>query len=253
MPKFDSCQDVSRRKTHAPILVILCLGLVCRPSPLLARDYVGAIDDYLRAGKLDSALVAAQSFVSAYSDSPQAQGYLGMIYAETGQIGDARAAFRRSIELRPDLVDGYNGLALLYAKVGDRAKALEVLNEGIKQNPGSAALLLNRAVIYGSSGLQELAVDDLEEAIAHIQKFSSKHTDGIITENISNANKFMSEIDSAGVFHNCSTRFADGFRYGFTGQADSNVNIGIAVLLTCNCALALLSYSMLKSGYKIKS
>ena len=39
-------------------------------------------------------------------------------------------------------------------------------------------------------------VDDLEEAIAHIQKFSSKHTDGIITENISNANKFMSEIDS---------------------------------------------------------
>ncbi len=45
----------------------------------------------------------------------------------------------------------------------------------------------------------------------------------------------------------------DGFRYGYTGQADSNVNIGIAVLLTCNCALALLSYSMLKSGYKIKS
>ncbi|ABM71864.1 Gamma-glutamyl phosphate reductase [Prochlorococcus marinus str. MIT 9515] len=61
-------------------------------------------------------------------------------------------------------------------------------------------------------------VDDLEEGIAHIQKFSSKHTDGIITENISNANKFMSEIDSAGVFHNCSTRFADGFRYGFGAE-----------------------------------
>jgi glutamate-5-semialdehyde dehydrogenase len=61
-------------------------------------------------------------------------------------------------------------------------------------------------------------VDDLEEAIAHIQKFSSKHTDGIITENISNANKFMSEIDSSGVFHNCSTRFADGFRYGFGAE-----------------------------------
>ena len=61
-------------------------------------------------------------------------------------------------------------------------------------------------------------VNDLEEAIAHIQKFSSKHTDGIITENISNANKFMSEIDSSGVFHNCSTRFADGFRYGFGAE-----------------------------------
>ena len=61
-------------------------------------------------------------------------------------------------------------------------------------------------------------VDDLEEAIAHIQKFSSKHTDGIITENIINANKFMNEVDSAGVFHNCSTRFADGFRYGFGAE-----------------------------------
>ena len=61
-------------------------------------------------------------------------------------------------------------------------------------------------------------VENLEEAIAHIQKFSSKHTDGIITENISSANKFMSEINSAGVFHNCSTRFADGFRYGFGAE-----------------------------------
>ena len=61
-------------------------------------------------------------------------------------------------------------------------------------------------------------VSDLEEAISHIQKFSSKHTDGIITENLGNANKFMNEIDSSGVFHNCSTRFADGFRYGFGAE-----------------------------------
>ncbi|KGF97537.1 Gamma-glutamyl phosphate reductase [Prochlorococcus marinus str. MIT 9302] len=61
-------------------------------------------------------------------------------------------------------------------------------------------------------------VDDLDEAITHIQKFSSKHTDGIITENLSTANKFMNMVDSAGVFHNCSTRFADGFRYGFGAE-----------------------------------
>ena len=61
-------------------------------------------------------------------------------------------------------------------------------------------------------------VEDIDEAIAHIQKFSSKHTDGIITENYSEANKFMNEVDSAGVFHNCSTRFADGFRYGFGAE-----------------------------------
>jgi len=61
-------------------------------------------------------------------------------------------------------------------------------------------------------------VDDLEAAITHIQKYSSKHTDGIITENSNTANKFMNEVDSAGVFHNCSTRFADGFRYGFGAE-----------------------------------
>jgi len=61
-------------------------------------------------------------------------------------------------------------------------------------------------------------VDDLEEAITHIQKYSSKHTDGIITENSNTANKFLNEVPSAGVFHNCSTRFADGFRYGFGAE-----------------------------------
>jgi len=61
-------------------------------------------------------------------------------------------------------------------------------------------------------------VDDLQEAITHIQKYSSKHTDGIITENSNTANKFMNIVDSAGVFHNCSTRFADGFRYGFGAE-----------------------------------
>jgi len=61
-------------------------------------------------------------------------------------------------------------------------------------------------------------VEDLDEAITHIQQYSSKHTDGIITENLSTANKFMNSVDSAGVFHNCSTRFADGFRYGYGAE-----------------------------------
>ena len=61
-------------------------------------------------------------------------------------------------------------------------------------------------------------VDDLNDAIEHIQTFGSKHTDGIITDNYKTASLFMNTVDSAGVFHNCSTRFADGFRYGFGAE-----------------------------------
>ena len=71
---------------------------------------------------------------------------------------------------------------------------------------------------YLDSILSIKIVADLDEAINHIQKYSSKHTDGIITDNLSTANKFMNVVDSAGVFHNCSTRFADGFRYGFGAE-----------------------------------
>ncbi len=61
-------------------------------------------------------------------------------------------------------------------------------------------------------------VDDVSEAIAHINKFGSHHTDCIITENANNAKIFMQMVDSAGVYQNCSTRFADGFRYGFGAE-----------------------------------
>ncbi|MBL1208758.1 glutamate-5-semialdehyde dehydrogenase [Geminocystis sp. GBBB08] len=61
-------------------------------------------------------------------------------------------------------------------------------------------------------------VHDLREAIEHINYYGSKHTDAIVTNNQSNAEIFMNKVDSAGVYHNCSTRFADGFRYGFGAE-----------------------------------
>jgi glutamate-5-semialdehyde dehydrogenase len=61
-------------------------------------------------------------------------------------------------------------------------------------------------------------VDSLEEAIEHINTYGSRHTDAIITEEQSVADIFLANVDSANVFHNCSTRFADGFRYGFGAE-----------------------------------
>ncbi|MEB3226264.1 MAG: glutamate-5-semialdehyde dehydrogenase [Synechococcus sp.] len=61
-------------------------------------------------------------------------------------------------------------------------------------------------------------VPDVEAAIAHINTYGSKHTDGIITEDPATAQIFLNEVNAAGVYHNCSTRFADGFRYGFGAE-----------------------------------
>ncbi len=61
-------------------------------------------------------------------------------------------------------------------------------------------------------------VDSLEAAINHINTYGSKHTDAIITEDKNRAEIFMNQVDAAGVYHNCSTRFADGFRYGFGAE-----------------------------------
>jgi glutamate-5-semialdehyde dehydrogenase len=61
-------------------------------------------------------------------------------------------------------------------------------------------------------------VESLAEAIEHINTHGSRHTEGIITTNAEAAATFMADVDAAGVFHNCSLRFADGFRYGFGAE-----------------------------------
>jgi len=61
-------------------------------------------------------------------------------------------------------------------------------------------------------------VDTLDEAIDHINRYSSHHTDAILTEHFSNAQRFLREVDSASVMVNTSTRFADGFEYGLGAE-----------------------------------
>ena len=71
---------------------------------------------------------------------------------------------------------------------------------------------------FGALVLAVRTVDGLDEAIDHVNRFGSKHTDAIVTEDRAAADRFLAEVDAAGVFVNASTRFADGFRYGFGAE-----------------------------------
>jgi glutamate-5-semialdehyde dehydrogenase len=103
--------------------------------------------------------------------------------------------------------------------------ALESNNVQLKGDESTCAIINIPAATtadwqteYSDLVLAIKIVDCLEEAIDHINTYGSKHTDAIVTEDEEAATIFLNRVDAAGVFHNCSPRFADGFRYGFGAE-----------------------------------
>jgi glutamate-5-semialdehyde dehydrogenase len=86
-------------------------------------------------------------------------------------------------------------------------------NSGIK-----LAIETDWATEYSDLILAIKVVADLESALTHINTYGSRHTDCIVTKNFTTAQIFTDRVDAANVFHNCSTRFSDGFRYGFGAE-----------------------------------
>jgi glutamate-5-semialdehyde dehydrogenase len=71
---------------------------------------------------------------------------------------------------------------------------------------------------YGCAMISVKTVDSIEQAISHINEHNTRHSESIITENETNAQKFLDEIDASSVYHNASTRFTDGFVFGLGAE-----------------------------------
>lgn len=112
-------------------------------------------------------------------------------------------------------------MASLYAKAGVRLKGDERTRKFIE---AEIATEKDWSIEYNDLVLNIKTVSSLEEAIDHINKYGSHHTDAIITRSREKAERFMDLVDSSSVMWNCSTRFADGYRYGLGAEVGISTN-----------------------------
>ncbi|MBF2087403.1 MAG: glutamate-5-semialdehyde dehydrogenase [Synechococcales cyanobacterium K44_A2020_017] len=149
---------------------------------------------------------------------------------------DAAADLQQAVAIAVDAKTQYPSACnaietlLVHSQIADRA--LPLLADALRSQqvtlrgdqrvraivPMEAATDLDWETEYSDLILAIKLVDSLEEAIAHINTYGSRHTDAIVTTDTTAARTFLDQVDAAGVFHNCSTRFADGFRYGFGAE-----------------------------------
>ena len=92
---------------------------------------------------------------------------------------------------------------------------------------------------YGSLAMAVEIVDDVDGAIAHVNAHGSGHTDVCVSEDAAVAEEFMRRVDSADVFHNCSSRFADGFRFGLGAE------VRLVCYICCICYIGYICYTRL--------
>jgi glutamate-5-semialdehyde dehydrogenase len=106
-------------------------------------------------------------------------------------------------------------LAAAYGEKGVELRGCEKTRDLIKAIPATEE---DWSTEYLAPILSIKLVPGLDAAIEHINRYSSQHTDAIITENYTRARRFISEVDSSSVMVNASTRFADGFEYGLGAE-----------------------------------
>ncbi len=133
----------------------------------------------------------------------------------------------------PEMISRFNTAGV---EVRGCARTLSICGSGLPIVPATEE---DWGTEYSDLVLSIKVVGSLDEAIEHVNRWGSKHTDCIVTEDAKAAAAFMERVDAAGVFHNASTRFADGYRYGLgaevgisTGKIHARGPVGLEGLTT---------------------
>jgi glutamate-5-semialdehyde dehydrogenase len=128
------------------------------------------------------------------------------------------------------------GIAARYEEAGVELRGDERARDIVEMETASEA---DWSTEYGDLILSVKVVESLPEAVSHITTYGSKHTESIVTTDADRAERFMRGLDSASVFHNASTRFSDGYRYGLgaevgisTGKTHARGPVGLEGLTT---------------------
>lgn len=192
----------------------------------------------------------------------------GICHLYVDKMVDIAKAINITVDAKTQYPSGCNAIEtlLVHSSIASEflpkvAAALQAENVELRGDERTLEILKNIGVAtetdwkteYSDLILSIKIVDSLEAAITHISEYGSRHTEAIITEDLKAAETFQALVNAAGVYHNCSTRFADGFRYGFgaevgisTQQMPPRGPVGLEGLVTYK-------YQMSGDGHIVKT